>query len=120
MIDDQARIAALAQEHLPREVASVAEFSDAFRRLVEGWARCERSEGHIVADVVAWMTGDGVVHHYAALRWLETGRLCCALEFVVAVAVDPSDLDAHAEGIASAFTQGLNITEEAGRRTTDG
>lgn len=120
MIDEQARMAALAQEHLPCGVASVGEFSDAFRRLVEAWARCERSQGHIVADVVAWLRGDGATHHYTALRWLESGRLLRVFEFAVAVAVDPSDLDGHAEGIASAFTQGLNMTEEAWRPTSDG
>jgi hypothetical protein len=111
-VDDLARIAALAQEHLPTKVTSAADFVTYFRRLITLLAACEPT-GHVVADVIAWLRPDGAVQHHAALRCLETGELCCMLEFAVVVPVDPIDLDVHAECIASVLTEALNLCESA-------
>lgn len=88
---------------------------EAFRRLVAALARRDPGPAHVVADVLAWLRSDGAVHHYAALRWLETGQLCCILEFTVAADVAPADLDQHAEGIATVFTEALNPDDQTGR-----
>lgn len=62
----------------------------------------------VVADVVAWLRADGAVQHHIVLRYLGTGELCCSLDFAIAAPVLPADIDAHAEGIAGAFTEALN------------
>jgi hypothetical protein len=112
-VDDPARIAALAQEHLPTGVTSAADFVTYFRRLLTALSACE-PVGHVVADVVAWLRPDGAVQHHVALRCLETGELCCLLDFGVVVAVDPIDLDVHAECMASVLTEALNLSESSG------
>jgi hypothetical protein len=108
-MDERSWIVALAHEHLPGEVASSAEFVEGFRRLVGALSRRQPGSAHLVADVLAWLRPDGVVQHHAAFSWLETGQLCCILEFAVAARVTPDALDEHAEGVASVFTEALNL-----------
>jgi hypothetical protein len=106
---DLSGLDALCREHLPDRAATQDEFLQFFGELARiGAEAADQCVDPVVADVVAWLLPEGVVHHHAILRYLVSGQLCCLLDFEIETPVAPADVDAHAEGIASAITAALN------------
>ena len=109
MPPDLSNLDALCREHLPDRAATQEEFLQFFGELARiGAEAAGQCADPVVADVAAWLLPDGVVHHHAVLRHLRTGHLCCLLDFEIETPVSPTDVEVHAEGIASAITAALN------------